>query len=354
MNTTSTRFFGSVGLALSLTLLMSGCAKNADSDAEASTNSGQSAESFLPAAEGKTEYPLTLETPYGETVLEERPERVAAIVPNAIDTELLLSLGVTPVLSSNFVSEGGYLAEHGAEELTTYEYMMGEDIPIEAIAASEPDLIIAVGWVPGFGDLGDSYDQLASIAPVAASPASDQRMIRWQDSIEIIGEALDLSDTAHSVIEQHDEHFTEIREAHPEFAGKTATWAIYYGPANGLQYFSQEGSAPEGFLTDLGFEKNPEAASFSGDTTVSDELVGKIDADVLLLGQSAAASDAELDALTGRDLFQNLGAVTSGRFIQLPPKTEDGGDLLWAITSGGPIGNAWAADHLVPLLADTL
>ena len=34
---------------------------------------------------------------------------------------------------------------------------MGEDIPIEAIAASNPDLIVTVGWVPGYGELRDYY-----------------------------------------------------------------------------------------------------------------------------------------------------------------------------------------------------
>ena len=90
------------------------------------------------------------------------------------------------------------------------------------------------------------------------------------------------------------------------------------------------------FLADLGFSENPNATEFVMDTKVSDELLSKIDADVLILGQSAAASEAEMQELTGRDLFQNLGAVSSGQFVQLPPKTDDGGDLLWAITTADP------------------
>ncbi|MEU9335651.1 ABC transporter substrate-binding protein [Streptomyces sp. NPDC048290] len=341
-----------LGAALAAALALTGCSSTASSD-----TSGSTASSRLPAAEGRTSYPLTLESPFGETVLKERPERIAAVVPNAIDTELLLSLGVTPVLSSSFVTEGGYLGEHGADDLTTYEFAMGERVPVEAIAASDPDLIVAVGWTDGLGGvkLADHYDQLAAIAPVATSPdTTSQLLVPWQDSLQVIGEVLDLADAAQGVIDDHETHFAAVRERHPQFAGLTATWAINYGAANGLQYLSRPDSAPEAFLSELGFTENPGARAFAREATVSDELLSKIDADVLLLGQSAAANDADMRELTGRELFQNLGAVSAGNFVQLPPKTDDGGDLLWAISSGGPIGNKWAAEQLVPLIADAL
>ncbi|MFF8324974.1 hypothetical protein ACH49M_15610 [Rhodococcus qingshengii] len=46
--------------------------------------------------------------------------------------------------------------------------------------------------------------------------------------------------------------------------------------------------------------------------------------------------------------------MSSGRWVALPPRTADGGDVLWAITSGGPIGTMWAAEHIVPLISAKL
>lgn len=342
-----------IGAALAAALTLTGCSsttapkKTADGDRP----------SRIPAAEGRTTYPLTLESPFGTTVLKKRPERIAAVVPTAIDTELLLSLGVTPVISSSLVGEGGYLGAHGADSITTYEFAMGEKVPVEAIAASDPDLIVAVGWTDGLGGvkLADHYDRLATIAPVVTSPDTKSRLlIPWQESIQRLGEALDLADAAKGVVDDHRKHFAQIRGKHPEFAGLTTTWAINYGAANGLQYMSRPGSAPESFLRELGFAANPGAREFTRESKVSDELLSKIDADLLLLGRSAAADEKEMRDLTGRELFRNLRSVSSGKFVQLPPKTADGGDLLWAISSGGPIANKWAAGHLVPLVAGAL
>ncbi|MCO1337390.1 ABC transporter substrate-binding protein [Kocuria polaris] len=337
---------------LSAALIVTGCAGGQDSETPGSIET-----SLLPPAEGHVEYPLALASPYGETMLEERPQRIAAIVPNALDTELLLSLGVTPVLSSSMVNEsasGSYLKSYDAASIETFEFPMGATLPIEAIAASDPDLIVAVGWQSGNGstDLGDSFDKLASIAPVLTSPEQPEGrfLTPWQESIQILGDTLDLSDAAATVIADNDAYFAAFRDNHPEFNGKTATWAIWYDSSYGLHYLSQPDSAPEEFLTGLGFAKNPLAENFAAGTAVSGELLAKIDADVLLLGQSRVADEAEFTEFTNGALFQNLDAVTSGNWIAVPSVLDDGGDILWAVTSGGPIGTEWAAEQLAPRL----
>ncbi|KGF21753.1 ABC transporter substrate-binding protein [Brevibacterium ravenspurgense] len=349
------RILSTICVVLTISLFAASCSAKPESD-NATRHPEQA--SLLPAAEQTTSYPLTLESPFGETVLPERPERIAAVAPTAIDTELLLALGVTPILTSSLVSEGGYLDDHGAAEIETYEFVSGEDIPIETIAASDPDFIVAVGWTDGLSgvNLGDYYDRLTSIAPVLTSPdTSSQQLIPWQDSIRLLGSTLDLEDAATQVIAHHQEHFAEIRKKHPEFAGLTTSWVLHFGAANSLRYMSPSGSGTELFLSELGFIPNPKADQFVGDPWVSNELLTQIDADVLLLGQTVNASDEEMHELvTENTLFMNLGAVMSGHLVQLTPKTEDNRDLLWTVTVGGPIGQEWAADYLVPRIADVL
>ncbi|MGC0366994.1 iron complex transport system substrate-binding protein [Rhodococcus sp. 27YEA15] len=348
LHTRLPRIAGLIGIVLTAALLATGCSSSAaTSDAE---------QSALPAAEGTTVYPLTLESPYGKTVLDKRPERIAAVVPTAVDTEMLLALGIRPVLSSSMINESAstsYLKPYDAASLDTYEFVVGANLPIEAIAASEPDLIVAVGWGDGLAgmSMGDYYDRLSSIAPVLTNAdTTSQMLVPWQDSIRLLGTAVDLSMAADKVIAEHDDYFGMLRSENPKLAGRTATWAVWYGSDYGLVYFSQPGSAPETFLRELGFAANPRASTFSATNTVSPELLDTIDADFLLLGRSAAADEDDFDSLTSGPLFQNLGAVSSGHWVGVPPHTADGGDILWAITSGGPIGTTWAAEQIIPLV----
>lgn len=104
--------------------------------------------------------------------------------------------------------------------------------------------------------MGDYYERLSSIAPVVTSPDTKSRMlVPWKESIRVLGETLDLSDAAEKVVAEHDQYFAKVREENPQLAGLTATWAIFYGTGNGLQYLSAPGSAPATFLGELGFAR---------------------------------------------------------------------------------------------------
>ena len=130
----------------------------------------------------------------------------------------------------------------------------------------------------------------------------------------VLGETLDLSKAAEKIVADHDRYFAKVRQENPELTGLTATWAIFYGTGNGLQYLSAPDSAPATFLGELGFAENPRAQEFVTQSTVGEELLENIDADFLLIGRSAAGSEEDFDKLTGGKLFQALGAVSSGHW----------------------------------------
>ena len=79
------------GVLLTLCALATTSCSSASSETPEVSSTSETASALLPVAEGRTEYPLTLTSPYGESVIGKRPTRVATVGANAVDTELLLS-----------------------------------------------------------------------------------------------------------------------------------------------------------------------------------------------------------------------------------------------------------------------
>ena len=175
-------------------LAATSCSSTSNGTPESSSAS-ETTSSLLPAAEGKTEYPLTLTSPYGESVIDKRPTRVATVGANAVDTELLLSLGGVPVTTNGLgFNKAPWLKEAAADRIElVFETESWDQYPYESIAAAKPDVIVVFGY-----DLTNSFAKLSEIAPVVTSdkPWTGYFSNPWQDNIRILGKALDLSGAA--------------------------------------------------------------------------------------------------------------------------------------------------------------
>lgn len=347
-------------VAVAATLALTSCSSGEADDATAGASTEESL--LLPEAEGTTQYPLTLETPWGETVLEERPERVVAL--STTDTELVAALGGTPVATQGTLDRALWTQEAlpgDIEEIYDWNGL-DEGMPYEEIAASEPDLIIFSG-----ADLSDGYERLSTIAPVLA-PETEEAVdagLDWRTEIQAIGEALDLSDAADQAAQKYDDFFAQARQENPEFEGLTATYLLQYGEEYGTVYASAPGGDEARLLEDLGFEPNPLAAQFADDDLVSPEMLSQVDADVLIIG-AANSDEADVERLlTGTELFKQVGAVEEGNW-DIFYSTDDGsgyifagqkhpGNINWALAHGGAvIGKPWAAEQLIPVLRSAL
>lgn len=313
------------------------------------TEPEQSSESsLLPAAEGKTEYPLTLETAWGETTLKERPQRVAVLDVNTVAPDVVLSLGVTPVAANRNVNIHPYLADAGGADV---EYLLeGADngeVSLEQIAAAEPDLIIAPTQ-----DLTDTWDALTQIAPVLGSPEKQDDYVNgnpWEELVPRIGEALDLQDKAAQVVEEYDAFIAEQKAKYPEFAGKTLNYVVYFGADSGQRNYVYSGSTNEQLLAEIGFAPNahPEAGPM-----IPDENLSMLDADVLVITPRADQDMAFLDELTSKPLFQQLQAVKDNHVVKIDPRQNEG--LSWAFAVNAPIAQQYALETLLPQVSDVL
>lgn len=167
-------------------------------------------------------FPVTIKHIYGETVIPAQPKRIVVWGTNSQDA--VLQLGVVPVGIPFFSYGGGdngilpwdeeAIAALGGEAPKILSN--SGEIPIEEIAALQPDLILA----HFSGITQDEYDTLSQIAPVVAYP-KEAWGTSWQDVILIAGQAMGKSEEARKIVADSEQLIKDGAAKYPQLAGKT-------------------------------------------------------------------------------------------------------------------------------------
>jgi len=191
---------------------LAGCGSS-DGD---TNESGSGSDSGNAAADA---FPVSIEHTFGETTIDEQPERVVVLGWGAQDT--VYALGLEPVGMPSYPYGGGddgvlpWNDEYYDPEVTTL-LDTADGPPLEAIAALEPDVIIAT--YEGFDET--VYDSLTGIAPVVAYPG-EAWTTPWREQTRMIGDALGMAAEAEELIAEADDSVAQIAADHPEFDGLT-------------------------------------------------------------------------------------------------------------------------------------
>ena len=212
-------------------------------------------------------------------------------------------------------------------------------VNFEAVAAEDPDLIIAI-----YAGLAQAdYDRLAEIAPTIAQPAGVVDYgAPWDVSTRMIGLALGKSEEAEALITDIDGQFAAVREAHPEFQGATAVAAA---PYEGIWVYVPED--PRGrFLADLGFEMPEGLAEITGDefgADLSEEQSALLDVDaVIWITDEATGTDV------GGPVYRTLAVHTEGREVFVDSYDNGLGSATSFVT---PLSLEFLLDGIVPKLS---
>lgn len=257
-------------------LLLAGTALSAcgDSAADESADSSGSSAGF----------PVTIENTFGETTIEDKPERIVTLGWNAQD--VVYALGETPVGMPKYAygaDKNGvmpwaakYYDEGETELLDTTD---GQ--PYEEIAKLRPDVILA----PYEGFDKATYDKLSKIAPTVAYPDKPWQT-SWQDQTTIVGKAMGKSAEAKKLVDETEASMAAAAEKHPEFDGRTLS-VSYFGSKLINVYLPSDPRVQ--ILGELGFDnsqgveklaKSTDDGQFYAD--LSWENVSDVDADVVV------------------------------------------------------------------------
>jgi iron complex transport system substrate-binding protein len=323
--------------------LLSACS---GSDSNDTATAGDTAANTSSGTTGAGAFPVTVPHAFGETTIEAEPTKVVAWGWGSADAAI--ALGVVPV-AIPFQEYGGddqgvlpwirdALEEQGAEIPTVLPNV--EEPPFEAIAAADPDLILAV-----YSGISDTdYDKLSQIAPTIAYP-EEAWATPWRDTIEIVGTALGRADEAADLLTDIDDQVAAQADAHPELAGKSVAmvWPTYeefyvYKPAD----------ARVAFTLDLGLVSAPsvEALSSGEETfyfTLSTERLSELTSDILV---SYADTQEQADEFLAAPAAQLMEQVRAGTVASVV-----GTEFIAAVSPPTALSLTWGLEDYVSILA---
>ncbi|WP_458115619.1 iron-siderophore ABC transporter substrate-binding protein [Arthrobacter sp. D2-10] len=302
---------------------------------------------------GSTEaFPVTIEHAFGETVLEEKPERVATV--SWVNADVALALGVVPVgmpLDEYGGNEQGStpwkdakLEELGAaigSDNAPAQYSEADGIAFDEIAATNPDVILAAYS----GLTEEEYNTLSEIAPVVAYPEVAYGTA-WQESTALVGEALGLTAEAEQLVADTEDKITEAAAEYPAIEGKSFIFGnLEPANAEGVNVYTASDNRPR-FLTQIGMEladvvtENTKGEEFF--FPWSAERADELESDVFV---TWVPDDATKEAIGEDPLLSQIPAVKSGALVADADNT-----LTLSISAASPLSLVWALDKWLPML----
>ena len=300
-------------------------------------------------AQESASFPLTIEHALGTTIIPAKPVRVATVA--WANHEVPLALGVVPVgfARANFGDDDDdgllpwvaeQLEELGAQTPALFDE--GDGIDFEAVAATDPDVILAA-----YSGLSQQdYDLLSQIAPVVAYPDAPWST-DWREMIGLNSRALGLAEEGAALVASIEAEIADAVAAHPELEGKRAMFVTHLNAfdLSTINFYTASDTRVK-FFEDLGLQ-SPQSVKdasapgkYSG--SVSAERIDSFnDVDILV-----TYGDQQLvDAVKANALISKMPAAARGAIVVL------GSDPIGTAANPTPLSISFILDDYLELLS---
>ncbi|EAQ04349.1 ABC Fe+3-siderophore transporter, periplasmic binding protein [Pseudooceanicola batsensis HTCC2597] len=296
------------------------------------------------------DFPVTVTHAFGETTVPDRPERVATVA--WANHEVPLALGIVPVgfARANFGDDDGdgllpWVAERldqlGADVPPLFDE--GDGIDFEAVAATQPDIILAA-----YSGLSQSdYDTLSKIAPVI--PYRDGPWSTgWREMIRLNAAGLGMGEEGEALIHRTEDRIDSAVADHPAIAGKSAMFVTHLDirDLSVIRFYSANDPRVR-FLEDLGL-RSPQAVTeatapgrYSGEMS-AERIDAFADVDILV----SYGGRALFDRVRRNRLTSRMETVENGAIVLL------GNDPVGTAANPTPLSIPWVLEDYVSRLAD--
>jgi iron complex transport system substrate-binding protein len=295
-------------------------------------------------------YPITIKHALGETIIKKKPERVATVA--WANHEVPLALGIVPVgfARAPFGDDDGdgvlpwvtaRLKELGAP--TPVLFNEGDGIDFEAVAATQPDIILATYS----GMSQKDYATLSQIAPVVPYPEAPWST-EWRDMIRISSTALGRAAEGDALVSKIEAEISEAAAQHPELRGKSAMFVTHLSARDlsKIGFYTPNDTRVK-FFNDLGMTSPKtaldatEAGKYSGSISAEKiDLFDDVDIFVTYGGPDL------LKALRDNPLTGRMPAIKRGSVVVL------GRNSAGTAANPTPLAISWVLKDYVAQLAE--
>ncbi|WP_067535706.1 ABC transporter substrate-binding protein [Nocardia crassostreae] len=287
------------------------------------------------------DFDVTVDGKLGPAVLNRLPQRVIALSFGQ-DADAAVALGVVPIAMARGSSTPSGI-QPWVEPLLGGAHpellRLSESVPLEQVAALEPDLFLAVGD----HHLESYHDTLGKMAPVL-SYVTGPNLDQWPETTRRVGRVLGREDRAAQVISETERKIAEARTG-AALGDRTFT----FSSVGGGQVFTKNDPADvlAVSLAQYGIRLSPAVTSLPATGTkgiagVSLERLDLLDADLVLVSYQTAAQRQTFEA---EPLFAGLSAVRRGSYVALDQAEAQ------ALAFPSALAAAYTAEHTVPKLA---
>ncbi|MFM9328934.1 ABC transporter substrate-binding protein [Paenibacillus mesotrionivorans] len=281
------KWFAILAGATALSLTLAACGSNSNDTGGASSSPAASSAASAPASAASTApAERTLKDGLGHDVkIPANPKRIIA----SYLEDHLVAIGVMPIAQwgTSKGSKQDYLNDH----LSAIP-PVPSDLPFEAVAGFNPDLLI-------IGDTstvaGDKYSQYSKIAPTFV--LGDEINGDWRQALLKVGEVLDKKAEAQKALDTYDQKAKDAKDKLQKASGAKSAAAIWL-VGNKFFVVSEARSSGTVLYKDLGFTvpaavKEISAAGKANWNSISMEKLATLDADYIFLVNSDTATGSE-------------------------------------------------------------
>lgn len=267
----------------------------------------------------------TVSTPKGDVEVPSDPERVVVLNYALAGYLYDLDIPVTATIPEDASqAEGEYSelwGEAPEEDGTEFLPWSADGFDLEAILATDPDLIVAGGWgFPNF-QADAAYDDLSAIAPTVVV---DKSFADWRDQAEFLAvDVFDRQGAFDDMVATYDERVVEVAGGIQVPPQPTSFISV---TADGTPYLMFEGTGLPVMFDELGFQSNDLVARHNlepyqpgGDMAeLSTEQLGQIVDSETLFVMGFNGETTSVTELVDNSAWRNLPAFVAGNAYDLP------------------------------------